>query len=1161
MAQLNSPVAITAGTTYVVSYHTSSGYTVSRPYFTSAYDNPPLRALRDGEDGPNGVYLYDSVAGTLPAFPSMTYEASNYWVDVVFEPEGQPTVLTATVTVLARPYDGSTAATITGCTLAGVVEGEDVTCVYSGATAAFATAAAGTSKAVSATGLTLGGADKDNYSFAGTGTGTGTINKATLTVTPATKSITHGAPVPAPSFYTFAVSGFVNGESAAAADGYIAPSCTSDYATTTPASPPNLAISCSGGSATNYTFDTTATAALAVQATIWGDSTPGPDSSTNLYNSTDTQSVELGTRFRSSLDGQITALRFWKDAGNNSAHVGHLWSNTGTLLATAAFTNETASGWQTAQLEHPGRDHEGHELRRLVPHGHLPQDRVLLPDQWITATRRLTALQSGVETGVPAPNGNGLYAYGSSATFPVNTYMATNYWADVVFEAAPNDGPGRGRRQLHDERGHEPRPRRDGRWPHDSPVDNDTDADGDVLTVTAVDNATGGTVSLVAGTITFVPTANLCEPGDYGFDYTVSDGELTDTGHADVTITCVNDPPVAADDAASRRRGLGSRYPVDVLLANDSFAPDAGETLAVDRVGTASHGATALVLGEVRYTPTADFFGTSTPSPTPSPTATAHTDTAVGHDRPGLRQRPAGRGERHRHRRRGLGRQPDRRPGQRLLRPGCGRDPHGRPRRLQPANGTVALVRRRGPLHAERQLLRHADSFTYTVTDGNGATATASVDVTVTCVNDPPVAADDTATVAEDSAANPVDVLANDSFAPDAGETLTVDRVDSARQRHGRPRPAARSATRRTPTSSAPTPSPTPSPTATAAPPPPRSTVTVTAVNDPPVAADDTATVAEDSAANAIDVLANDTDIDGGATTVTAVTQPANGTVAITGGGAGLTYKPNANYCNGGTPVDTFTYTLTPGGSTATVSVTVTCVDDAPVVVLSGDFSDVNEGESRSFTYTVTDIDSTPVVTESCGDNATLTDTPAANQFTCTFPDGPATTTVNVTANNGPVSGDDPHTITIDNVAPTATLAGEASVDEGATYSLSLGETDPGRDTVTAFVVDWGDGSSNTYTSGGAKTHVYADGTSTPDYQRRPGRRGRHLSRLRHQDHPGQQRRPDGHPRRRQHVHVGRVEDRRADLRVQHDRPSRQPRPAQDDDRLRDGRRLRRRLR
>ena len=122
-----------------------------------------------------------------------------------------------------------------------------------------------------------------------------------------------------------------------------------------------------------------------------------------------------------------------------------------------------------------------------------------------------------------------------------------------------------------------------------------------------------------------------------------------------------------------------------------------------------------------------------------------------------------------------------------------------------------------------------------------------------------------------------------------------------------------------------PTTSPTPSTAARPRPsrsPSPASTIA-------PVAVDDTATVAEDSGANPINVLANDTDIDGGPKTITSVTQPAHGTVAITGGGTGLTYTPDANYCNDGSPTDNFTYTLN-GGSTATVAVTVTCVDDDP---------------------------------------------------------------------------------------------------------------------------------------------------------------------------------------------------------------------------------------
>jgi VCBS repeat-containing protein len=122
-------------------------------------------------------------------------------------------------------------------------------------------------------------------------------------------------------------------------------------------------------------------------------------------------------------------------------------------------------------------------------------------------------------------------------------------------------------------------------------------------------------------------------------------------------------------------------------------------------------------------------------------------------------------------------------------------------------------------------------------------------------------------------------------------------------------------------------------------------------VDDPPAAVNDSATVTEDSGANAIDVLANDVDSDGGPKLVASVTQPANGAVVITGGGTGVTYAPNPNYCNTppGTTLDTFTYTLNPGGSTATVTVAVTCVDDSPVIDLNGS---VTPGSDFTATFT-----------------------------------------------------------------------------------------------------------------------------------------------------------------------------------------------------------------
>ena len=57
-------------------------------------------------------------------------------------------------------------------------------------------------------------------------------------------------------------------------------------------------------------------------------------------------SVEVGVEFRSDIDGYVTAIRFYKAAGNTGTHVGNLWDATGTRLATATFTGESASGWQ-----------------------------------------------------------------------------------------------------------------------------------------------------------------------------------------------------------------------------------------------------------------------------------------------------------------------------------------------------------------------------------------------------------------------------------------------------------------------------------------------------------------------------------------------------------------------------------------------------------------------------------------------------------------------------------------------------------------------------------------------------------------------------------------------------------------------------------------------
>ena len=66
-------------------------------------DNPPLHALADGVDGPNGVFQY----GPTSAFPLTSYNSSNYWVDVVFNftaVDHNPPTVTATT-----PCNGASA--------------------------------------------------------------------------------------------------------------------------------------------------------------------------------------------------------------------------------------------------------------------------------------------------------------------------------------------------------------------------------------------------------------------------------------------------------------------------------------------------------------------------------------------------------------------------------------------------------------------------------------------------------------------------------------------------------------------------------------------------------------------------------------------------------------------------------------------------------------------------------------------------------------------------------------------------------------------------------------------------------------------------------------------------------------------------------------------
>jgi len=141
--------------------------------------------------------------------------------------------------------------------------------------------------------------------------------------------------------------------------------------------------------------------------------------------------VELGVKFRSDVAGNITGIRFYKAAANTGTHVGNLWTSTGTKLATATFTGETASGWQQVNFATPVAI-TANTVYVASYHstiGHYSAD-----ENYFSATGfdnpPLHALADG------ASGGNGVYAYGASSAFPTSTWYTCNYWVDVVFQPA-----------------------------------------------------------------------------------------------------------------------------------------------------------------------------------------------------------------------------------------------------------------------------------------------------------------------------------------------------------------------------------------------------------------------------------------------------------------------------------------------------------------------------------------------------------------------------------------------------------------------------------------------------------------------------------------------------------------------------------------------------
>ncbi|HEY3005082.1 MAG TPA: S8 family serine peptidase, partial [Kribbellaceae bacterium] len=134
-----------------------------------------------------------------------------------------------------------------------------------------------------------------------------------------------------------------------------APPMATPTPTSTPTSTPTVTPTITSTSTSTPTATPTPTSTptwppdtMGCPCSIWGTNT-----APSLLTDGDVNSIEVGVKFRSSVDGRITALRFYKGPLNTGTHTASVWSSTGALLGRATFAGETATGWQQVSFATP----------------------------------------------------------------------------------------------------------------------------------------------------------------------------------------------------------------------------------------------------------------------------------------------------------------------------------------------------------------------------------------------------------------------------------------------------------------------------------------------------------------------------------------------------------------------------------------------------------------------------------------------------------------------------------------------------------------------------------------------------------------------------------------------------------------------------------------
>lgn len=419
----STPVAIAANTTYIVSYTDPFGrFSYDANYFNVGYDNGVLHAPSSGSVGGNGV------VGNVGTFPTANANGGNFWVDPLFVPDATPSACTGTTrTTFAQAsqpqtldYPDTTPLTL-GAKFRSDVPG--MVCAvrfYKGAgnigthTGQLWTTSGVSLGTVTFTGESASGWQQANFAQP--------IQIAANT----TYIISYSAPN---GHFSYSAGQLAN-------NGIDNPPL---HILSNPAGGGNAVV----GFGVNA-FPNTVSAGnnfwvdLVFQANagLCGTSTMSVFSSSSTPATAaypDTGSYEVGVKFVSDVAGQVCGVRFYKGSGNGGTHIGRLWDSNGNQLATATFTNETATGWQQVLFSQPVQIVAN--LTYIASYS-APVGRFALN------TGQLNTSIDNAPLHLPANGqigGNAVVGIGAG-NFPNAVSAGNNFWVDLVFAPGSSSG-------------------------------------------------------------------------------------------------------------------------------------------------------------------------------------------------------------------------------------------------------------------------------------------------------------------------------------------------------------------------------------------------------------------------------------------------------------------------------------------------------------------------------------------------------------------------------------------------------------------------------------------------------------------------------------------------------------------------------------------------